>query len=105
MRGEAESDVSADVADFYWRNPLDPLELLGPGESRKPGVGEHSSQGGAGRRLWEEHGPHWITRRRPEGLAADHVVQSPTSTAEPGGGGKETAVRSLASCPMGFVIE
>lgn len=52
MRGEAEMrDDSVDVADFYWRNPLDPLELFGPEVSRKPGVGEHSSQDGAGRRL------------------------------------------------------
>lgn len=58
MRGEAEPAVSADVDDFYWRNPLDPLELLGPEMGRKPGISEHSSQGGAGWLLWEGHGPY-----------------------------------------------
>lgn len=105
MRGEAESDVSADVADFYWRNPLDPLELLGPGESRKPGVGEHSSQGGAGRRLWEEHGPHWITRRRPEGLAADHVVQSPPAPLSLEAEARKPQFDRWLLAQWGFVIE
>lgn len=56
-----EPDVSADVADFYRRNPLDPLDLLGPEVSRKPWVVEHSSRvglagavGGAGLPLGHE---------------------------------------------------